>query len=232
MKIIKSIAKSRRPSTSAKKGKATPKSPAKPALKLRTPDNATPAKKGKTATPTSPMTEKALKKGKRKADFTCVSPKGEVFTVAEITTLIGHPPVVPGNLSTEDLTAFYNANVIPTRRYTTQTREQAELAVLDLLLELKEKPAPKGEKAPKAAKAKTEKATGTGSRPGRTSSHAGKTIYAKGKENPRRAGTFGHTSFQIILAAGGSIKVEDYFAKGGRSNDLAWDINHNFVEVK
>jgi hypothetical protein len=65
---------------------------------------------------------------------------------------------------------------------------------------------------------------------GRVSAHTGSTLTALVEANPRRTGTKGHASMQIILDAGkAGIKYEDYIAKGGRPNDLAWDIERKSV---
>lgn len=51
------------------------------------------------------------------------------------------------------------------------------------------------------------------------------------KINPRRENTFGHHSYQIVADNKG-ISYEDFISKGGRSNDLKWDIEHgNIVET-
>lgn len=63
------------------------------------------------------------------------------------------------------------------------------------------------------------------------SSFAKKILTAKVAENPRKAGTKGRLSFQIILENPG-ITFEKFKELGGRSNDLQWDIDHNWVEVK
>ncbi|PIZ30310.1 MAG: hypothetical protein COY40_04995 [Alphaproteobacteria bacterium CG_4_10_14_0_8_um_filter_53_9] len=57
-----------------------------------------------------------------------------------------------------------------------------------------------------------------------TGKATGDTITALVAANPRKPGTHGHTSFEIILKAGGSIALADYKAAGGRMNDLRWDI--------
>ena len=68
---------------------------------------------------------------------------------------------------------------------------------------------------------------------GRTSSNAGRTLVALVDFNPRREGSKGHHSMQLILDAGkNGIKYEDYIAGGGRNNDLAWDIEHGAVKVE
>lgn len=87
-----------------------------------------------------------------------------------------------------------------------------------------EKPAKKT-KAPKTPK--EPKAEGAGPR-GRVSKYAGKVLAAQVEANPRKAGSFGQRSLQIIMDNPG-IKYEDYIAKGGRPNDLEWDIKHGSV---
>lgn len=63
------------------------------------------------------------------------------------------------------------------------------------------------------------------------SSYAGMTLTAKVKENPRKAGTIGRNSFQLILENPG-IVFEKFRELGGRVNDLKWDIEHDWVEAK
>ena len=54
---------------------------------------------------------------------------------------------------------------------------------------------------------------------------AGKVLRNTGDTNPRREGTWGWKSWNIIQEAGpDGISFEDYASKGGRSNDLDWDI--------
>lgn len=43
--------------------------------------------------------------------------------------------------------------------------------------------------------------------------------------NPRRKGSIGFKSFQIIASARKPVKVETFVEKGGRLRDLHWDIN-------
>jgi hypothetical protein len=92
-------------------------------------------------------------------------------------------------------------------------------------------------KAAKGAAPKAAPATGKGKAPKaapapRTSKFAGKTIRTTLKDNPRREGTHGFKSFQIILKSKGAISYEAYKAAGGRNNDLQWDVNHSYVTVK
>ena len=67
---------------------------------------------------------------------------------------------------------------------------------------------------------------------GKKSQFEGGIIKSNMNANPRREGTWGYKSFELILAAGDEgISYEDFLAKGGRNKDLAWDWNHGFVSV-
>jgi hypothetical protein len=51
--------------------------------------------------------------------------------------------------------------------------------------------------------------------------------------NPRKRDTFGYRSFALILGAGKSgISYEDFRAKGGRDNDLTYDLDRSRVVLK
>jgi hypothetical protein len=52
------------------------------------------------------------------------------------------------------------------------------------------------------------------------------------KENPRRKGSFGFKSMQVILKARKPITIEEFTTKGGRLRDLHWDIAFGNVKVK
>lgn len=83
-------------------------------------------------------------------------------------------------------------------------------------------------KAPKkAAKKSAKKAAAEGKR-GRTSQFAGKKITKVSKENPRREGTHGHKSFSLITSG---MTYESYIEKGGRRNDLEFDVKKGYVKV-
>jgi ribosomal protein L12E/L44/L45/RPP1/RPP2 len=57
----------------------------------------------------------------------------------------------------------------------------------------------------------------------------GKKLYKLVTDNPRRPGTHGHRSFSLIKDG---MSYEAYKSAGGRNNDLAWDIDHKFVELR
>ena len=54
-------------------------------------------------------------------------------------------------------------------------------------------------------------------------------IYLLVKDNPRKPGTHGFQSFNLVKPG---MTVEAYLAAGGRANDLRWDIDHGWAEVK
>jgi hypothetical protein len=54
-------------------------------------------------------------------------------------------------------------------------------------------------------------------------------IYRIVKKNPRKEGTHGWNSFNLIKDG---MTVSDYLSKGGRKNDLAWDLDHKFIELR
>jgi hypothetical protein len=66
---------------------------------------------------------------------------------------------------------------------------------------------------------------------GRVSELSGKKLHSLKAENPRRAGTNGWRSMEIIIANPG-ISTEDFQAQGGRLVDLKWDIDKGNVEVR
>jgi DNA-binding MarR family transcriptional regulator len=76
---------------------------------------------------------------------------------------------------------------------------------------------------------KASKAPLPGSNPGPRSNLSGKHIYRISKTNPRREGTHGYKSFALIKDG---MTFEAYRQAGGRNNDLAWDLDHGFVEMR
>ncbi len=63
---------------------------------------------------------------------------------------------------------------------------------------------------------------------GRKTTAAGQRLTAASSDNPRRKASHGYHSLQIIIDNPG-ITTEEYLAKGGRSNDLRWDLAHGNV---
>jgi hypothetical protein len=66
---------------------------------------------------------------------------------------------------------------------------------------------------------------------------AGKTIVPKVSENPRRDGTRGHQSFEVILnghkaSSHHGISYEKFVEGGGRAQDLAWDVEKGNAELR
>lgn len=65
-----------------------------------------------------------------------------------------------------------------------------------------------------------------------TGEFAGKTIFALKEVNPRRSGTFGFKSYEILQGKPEGVAYTDYLAAGGRPQDLRWDIARKWAEVK
>lgn len=61
--------------------------------------------------------------------------------------------------------------------------------------------------------------------------YAGAKLQATVKTNPRKEGSFGYHSMKIIMD-NPNILYEDYIAKGGRLQDLKWDLERGWVELK
>lgn len=93
--------------------------------------------------------------------------------------------------------------------------------------------APEEEKSqPVAPSVPTDKPVGKRGRQPGSGEFAGKTVFALKDVNPRRIGTAGFKSFEIIRGKKDGVSYADYIAAGGRPNDLRWDIEHKWAEVK
>ena len=60
---------------------------------------------------------------------------------------------------------------------------------------------------------------------------SGKTLWPTCEINPRKEGTWGHKSYSIIMEFPG-LSYEEFREKGGRSNDLQWDVARERVKVE
>jgi len=60
----------------------------------------------------------------------------------------------------------------------------------------------------------------------------GKILHALKDVNPRRAGSRGFWSYEILRTAPNGIAYADYLAAGGRSVDLHWDVDKHFADAK
>lgn len=66
---------------------------------------------------------------------------------------------------------------------------------------------------------------------GRPSMYAGKMVKPLVAENPRREGTHGHKSFELLLANPDGMTYEEYITSGGRRNDLLFDHERGRVSI-
>jgi len=60
---------------------------------------------------------------------------------------------------------------------------------------------------------------------------AGKWIKLLVSDNPRKEGSHGHNSFNVIVKHGADMPYEEYIRQGGRLVDLNWDIDRKWAEV-
>lgn len=84
------------------------------------------------------------------------------------------------------------------------------------------------EKSERTKKERKPRGDGSGRR-GRVSQYAGKKIFKIVEGNPRREGTKGFDRYALYTSG---MLYETFIEKGGRVKDLAWDVDHKFVEVK
>ena len=64
-----------------------------------------------------------------------------------------------------------------------------------------------------------------------TGKNAGKTVKALKQVNPRRAGTKGWYSYNILLDNPNGMLYEDFVKAGGRPVDIDWDVAHKHAEM-
>jgi deoxyribonuclease (pyrimidine dimer) len=120
--------------------------------------------------------------------------------------------------------------LLPQYTFTFSPPEQEEPETMENVeTEVAKKPRVKAPKAPKAES--------TQPKARRVSAYSGKSLHpAKFADdgsavNPRREGSHGFNSMQIIISNPG-ISFEEYISSGGRLNDLAWDIEHGNCRVE
>lgn len=108
--------------------------------------------------------------------------------------------------------------------------------VVDSQVEVAQEEKAAAKEARKAAKQAKDEARARGElKPGRkagTGVFVGKKIIPLKQVNPRRAGTFGFKSYEIIREHRDGVPFEEYIAAGGRPQDLRWDLEHKWVELK
>lgn len=63
------------------------------------------------------------------------------------------------------------------------------------------------------------------------SEYSGRLIIQNSQKNPRHVDTHGYQSFKIVMDAGGKIRYEEYKARGGRPQDLRWDLQHGYLRL-
>lgn len=148
--------------------------------------------------------------------------------------VIGKININISSSTTAELVKFYNDNSGSKAIVKFSDRATAERRVAELIKahnelagptskETKTKKMTEAPIAPSAPKTKKSNARG------RTSSLAGKTLVKLSAENPRREGTNGWKSWNLISEG---MTYEQFIAAGGRRVDLAWDLKAGHLELK
>ncbi len=125
--------------------------------------------------------------------------------------------------------AEYRANSTPEIQLNSETTNpSAETEAPAVEVEATSAEAPAVEAQPASSEVATKR--------GRGKSLSGLILWATDKcteGNPRREGSWGQKSLQIIINNPG-LTLEEFLIRGGRTNDLRWDIQHGNVisEVK
>lgn len=125
-----------------------------------------------------------------------------------------------------DFTNKYGGRTNPLKKF--KDRATAEKTVTDLMTALTEintgtsKPSAAKKAAKNAAKATGEKGTSK-----RTKfANAEHRLYKLVKKNPRREGTNGYKSFELVR---NGMTYRQYVEAGGRNNDLRWDVDKGYI---
>lgn len=137
--------------------------------------------------------------------------------------------ILDASITTNDIRSIFNKltneNV---KKFS--TRKAGARRLWEALRAIKPAEAPKAQEAKKNEPAPKEQGT-KGRKPG-GGKFAGKVIVPRKETNPRRAGTIGFRSFEIIKGRIEGVPFEEYIKKGGRAKDLQWDIDHKWAEVR
>ncbi len=65
----------------------------------------------------------------------------------------------------------------------------------------------------------------------RTRLNGGLFIVRLKDENPRRKGSLGYKSYDVVVKARKPIQVATFVEKGGRLRDLHWDLTHGNLKL-
>jgi len=89
-----------------------------------------------------------------------------------------------------------------------------------------------GKRVPGSAEVATNSTTfGDSVKKNTRTSLKGKMLKTLTDENPRREGTGGFKSMQILIDADGPMAYEDFISAGGRKVDFMWDLERDRVEI-
>ena len=119
-----------------------------------------------------------------------------------------------------------NAIVIDEQEQTNQAEAEAPAKKTRQPKAPKEPKQPKAPKPPKEPKQDAEAKAGS-----RFSKNSVANIFAQCDVNPRREGSHGHRSMEIVMNSPG-INVSEFIEAGGRIVDLRWDLDHGNVRIE
>ena len=148
--------------------------------------------------------------------------KLDALTRTQLVDVYNQLPVKPVKKFADKTTALKRVEGALKENNAEVEDSHGEPKVVFLKAEKKEK-----EVKPKAAKA--EKSEDKEIKiPGPKGKYADKYLYKKVDTNPRREGTHGHRSFELLKDG---MTGQEAQKAGVRSNDLDWDVKHGFVEA-
>jgi len=134
----------------------------------------------------------------------------------------------------DDMVELYNSYT--NRKDTKKVRRFADRRtgaerLMNLFSKLREEGIINKSKKPNSKKPKSERIINGDETRGRKSIYKGRKITTDLLVNPRREESHGRNSLDIVIKNKG-ITYEEYVSKGGRRQDLAWDIEKGRVRIK
>ncbi len=165
--------------------------------------------------------------------FVCATKRAAINLGNGLVLVQDSSDLVDARISIDQMVNFYNQHNVANQIKGFRDRKTAAERLL-ALAEAKAKmikSADQQENEMQNAAVKKEEANEK--RKGRTSSFNGKVIRAAPgiNANPRREGTHGYKSMEIIINAKNGVTYEEFIRQGGRRQDLAWDLAHSNIVI-
>ena len=150
--------------------------------------------------------------------------------IRNINDLIDNYATITG----DDMVELYNSYT--NRKDTKKVRRFADRRtgaerLMNLFSKLREEGIIRKSEKPNSKKPKSERIINGDETRGRKSIYKGRKITTDLLVNPRREESHGYNSLNIVIKNKG-LTYEEYVSKGGRRQDLAWDIEKGRVRIK